>query len=196
MKLFTMTDDLKLKDVTRSWISWNTLIGFVCAALLLGSYSGYKAYPWANAPKVITTKVHTSSTDTIFADNDFSKEKFVDLLYEMNIKYPHIVMAQAIIESGNFSSAVFRRNNNMFGMRQARTRTTTSSGDIGGYASYRNWRDCVYDYALYQYSAMSTCDNEAEYFDRLQSRYAQDTSYVSALKATIKNQNLKSFFDE
>jgi uncharacterized FlgJ-related protein len=54
--------------------------------------------------------------------NKFDEEKFINLLKELNVKFPHIVMAQALLETGNFKSKVFLQNHNLFGMRQARVR--------------------------------------------------------------------------
>ncbi len=34
--------------------------------------------------------------------NKFTKQKFADELKRLNVKFPHIVMAQSIIETGNF----------------------------------------------------------------------------------------------
>ena len=54
--------------------------------------------------------------------NNFTKDKFITKIKQLNLKYPHIVYAQAMLESGNFTSKIFRENNNMFGMKQARVR--------------------------------------------------------------------------
>jgi uncharacterized FlgJ-related protein len=194
MKLFVLSDDLKLKDVTRSYLRLKNVVILAALLICIGVFTGYSSAPIQE--KINNIHTHSSSVDTIFADNDFSRDKFIDILYESNIKYPYIVMAQAIIESGNFTSSIFKHNNNMFGMRKARQRATTAIGEYDGFASYRNWRDCVFDYALYQYSAMSSCTNEDQYYQKLESKYSQDTTYVSALKTTIKNQNLKVLFDE
>jgi hypothetical protein len=55
--------------------------------------------------------------------------------------------AQAAFETGNFSSKVYKRNNNLFGMRQAIKRYTTSVGDIDedGYANYVTVQESVLD---------------------------------------------------
>src|SRR5579859_3802257 len=44
--------------------------------------------------------------------NEFNKTKLKAYILELNIKFPHIVYAQARLESGNFSSDVFRTNKN------------------------------------------------------------------------------------
>jgi hypothetical protein len=40
--------------------------------------------------------------------NKFTKEKFVEELKRLNIKHPHIVMAQSIIETGHWNSKIFK----------------------------------------------------------------------------------------
>ena len=48
----------------------------------------------------------------------FTEKKLVELLKDCNFKYPYIILAQAKLESGNFTSSLFRSNNNMFGMKK------------------------------------------------------------------------------
>ena len=60
--------------------------------------------------------------------NDFSEDKLIDMLVSLNIKFPHIVLAQAKLESGNYSSKIFKENHNLFGMKEARVRIHTSKG--------------------------------------------------------------------
>lgn len=139
----------------------------------------------------------TEVTDTLVVQGDpFSEEALVKLIRESNIKYPHIVLAQAKLESANFKSKIFRQNNNMFGMRRPRQRPTTAVGENDGFAVFNNWKDCVYDYALYQAYAMATVDDEVGYFNRLEEKYCTDTGYVASVKALIKREHLKQKFDE
>jgi hypothetical protein len=46
--------------------------------------------------------------------NKFTEEKFVSLIKELNIKFPHIVMAQALLETGNFKSKIFLTKPQLF----------------------------------------------------------------------------------
>ena len=126
----------------------------------------------------------------------FSEENLIKLIKDCNIKYPHIVLAQAKLESGNFKSKLFKNNNNMFGMKKARQRITSSQGERNNYAYYRDWIDCVYDYAMYQSAVMCGISNEEEYFLKLSERYAEDSSYVIRVKSLIKQEKLKSIFEE
>lgn len=109
------------------------------------------------------------------------KDSILNELYNLRVQHPYIVYAQAIVESNNFSSKIFRENNNMFGMKMPNSRTTTALGIRFGYAYYSNWRDCLLDYALYQCIYFRNLTEE-EYFKKLASIYAEDLEYIRKVK--------------
>lgn len=113
------------------------------------------------------------------------KDSLLNKIFEMRLEHPYIVYSQAIIESGNFSSVIFRENNNLFGMKMPERRVTIAIGISRGHAVYSSWRDCLIDYALYQ-SAYMRGLSEDEYFARLNRSYAEDVDYENKLRA-IKN---------
>ena len=126
--------------------------------------------------------------------NQFSKEKLVAELKRLNVKYPHIVMAQAIVESGHFNSRIFKENNNLFGMKEASVRVNTAKGTQHGHAYYDSWTESLYDYAFYQSRYLGSIRSEQQYFAYLSNSYAEASSYVSTLKSVIEKENLKSLF--
>lgn len=126
--------------------------------------------------------------------NSFSRDKLVDELKRLNVKYPHIVMAQAIVESGNFKSRIFKENNNLFGMKEAGVRINTALGTQHGHAYYNNWLESIYDYAFYQSRYLGTIKSEQQYFAYLSNSYAEADHYVKTLKTVIERENLKSLF--
>jgi len=126
---------------------------------------------------------------------EFSTDKMVYLMKELNIKYPHIVYAQSLIETGHFDSKIFKENNNLFGMKQARTRVTTAQGTQYNHAYYDNWRESVYDYAFYQCRYLSGLKNEEEYLAYLGRSYAEDPNYVSKIRNLVKKENLRELFE-
>jgi hypothetical protein len=115
--------------------------------------------------------------------NLFSKENLARLIYNLKIAHPDIVMAQAIIESGNFKSNIFKENNNLFGMKMPEYRKTTAIGTNRGHAVYRNWRESVIDYALWQ-GKRARYSTTNQYLRRLRS-YAADPNYISKIKKRI-----------
>lgn len=127
--------------------------------------------------------------------SEFSQDKMVSLIKELNIKYPHIVYAQSLIETGYFNSKIFKENNNLFGMRQARTRVTTAQGTQYNHAYYENWRESVYDYAFYQCRYLSGLKTEEEYLAYLGRSYAEDPNYLSKIRSLVKKENLRELFE-
>lgn len=115
--------------------------------------------------------------------NLFSKENMMRLMYNLKIAHPDIVMAQAIIESGNFKSNIFKENNNLFGMKMPEYRKTTAIGINRGHAVYRNWRESVIDYALWQ-GKRARYSTTNQYLRRLRS-YATDPNYINKIKQRI-----------
>ena len=84
----------------------------------------------------------------------------------------------------------------MFGMKQPKRRVNSSDGEQNGYAYYRDWVDCVYDYNMYQLVVMCEISTEEQYLHKLSARYAEDTSYVIKLKNIINNEKLKYLFED
>lgn len=125
----------------------------------------------------------------------FSEEKLISLMNELNIKFPHIVLAQAKVESGNYTSKIFRENHNLFGMKEARVRIHTSQGTQFNHAYYNTWRESVYDYAFYQCRYLSKINTEDEYLSYLGQSYAEASNYVSILKTMIKREKLREKFN-
>lgn len=126
---------------------------------------------------------------TIKHDNSFSKEKLFVEIDKYSFRYPDIIKAQAILESGHFKAPVFIQNNNMFGMREAMIRITTANGTNLNHAYYDNWKYCVTDRALYDARYMSKLSRE-EYFSYLDQTYAEGSNYSSTLKSIIKKNKL------
>ena len=119
-------------------------------------------------------------------ENEFSPEKLKAYILELNIRFPHIVYAQAQLESGEFTSHVFKANHNFFGMKEAKQRPTTNKGTENGHAYFNNWKDCVVDYGFFQAAYLNDLRTEKEYFDYLGQNYAEDPSYVGKLKKIIE----------
>ena len=127
--------------------------------------------------------------------NEFSEEKLIEKITELNFRFPHIILAQAKLESGHFKSTIFLENNNMFGMKEAKLRANLAKGTNRGHAYYDTWQDCILDYALYYSTYLSDIRTEGEYFEYLRQNYAEDPTYVQRLKQIIKKQDLKNKFN-
>jgi uncharacterized FlgJ-related protein len=126
--------------------------------------------------------------------DEFNKEKLIQMLKELNVKYPHIVLAQSIIETGSWRSKIFLENNNLFGMKEARKRITTAGGTQHNHAYYNHWRESVYDYAFYQCRYLNSISSETEYYNYLSSYYAESPHYVNSIRELIERENIKNYF--
>lgn len=114
---------------------------------------------------------------------EFSEHALYDLLVGMNVRFPHIVIAQARIESGHYTSNIFEQNNNMFGMKCASQRATTNRGENSGHAVFDTWQECVIDYAFYQTTYMRKAKTEEQYLSALSATYAESPNYYEHVKS-------------
>jgi len=117
---------------------------------------------------------------------------------------PDEVYAQIRIESAHMSSFLFKRANNMLGMRYPCQRKTTAIGIYlpgedtiikgtqaelrkyakkNNYAVYATWMDAVADYKLWQDQCFKLTD---KYLTFLGTYYAEDVNYVSKIKKMSK----------
>jgi len=122
--------------------------------------------------------------------NLFSEDKLIEEISKLNFKFPYIVLAQAILETGHFESKIFVENNNLFGMKEARVRLNLAKGTQYGHAYYDNWKESVSDYALWYSTFAYKCKNEKQLYKLLNKQYAEATYYPQALQRIIKENNL------
>ena len=185
-------ETLEFQKVKRkSYVKLSLVILFTIIALLvIGWLSGTNRY-------IVNQIVNSHKVDTVYVQTQpFSEEALIDLLRSSNIKYPYIVLAQAKIESGNYTSKVFRENNNLFGMKEPNVRTTTALGTKNSHAYYLDWVSSVYDYAMFQNNRMQEVDSESEYYAKLADGYAADSTYAAVIKKTVDSLKLKKHFQE
>jgi len=128
-------------------------------------------------------------------NHPFSEESLITLLKELNVKFPHIVLAQSIVETGHWTSNIFKENHNLFGMKQARVRVNTARGTQYNHAYYDSWRESVYDYAFYQCRYLASIKTEEQYFQYLADSYAEAGDYINTLKQVIETDSLIKKFE-
>ena len=114
-------------------------------------------------------------------DLPFTKANLMIVIKKYGIRFPDIVMAQAELETGHFTSRSFTRHNNLFGMKLAKSRLTVATGERYGHARYDHWTYSVMDYALFQSTfarKIRTCKGYMRYLGR---NYASDERYIDKL---------------
>ena len=97
-------------------------------------------------------------------------ENVLAMLEKYEVKFPKIVLAQALLETGNFSSDLCRVHHNLFGLRHP---------SDGSYYEFTTWEESVKAYrddVQYKYT-------DGDYYSFL-SRigYAEDRQYTSKVK--------------
>jgi hypothetical protein len=108
------------------------------------------------------------------------------ILEGFNIKFIDIIIAQSILETGNYTSDIFIETGNLFGMKPARLRPYTHYGEYRGHADYKgNWKLSVIDYALWQAREAKNVKTEDQYYFLLSKMYAEDPDYISKLKNIV-----------
>jgi hypothetical protein len=132
--------------------------------------------------KAIAKKIDPKPKYIPKLDSTFSQDALVKYVYSLNVRFPHIILAQAHLESGKFTSGIFVNNNNLFGMRQARLRPTTNKGSRNGFAKYDHWRDSVMDYILYYAVYMHKFKTEEAYYAYLDRSYANNPHYSKLIR--------------
>ena len=124
----------------------------------------------------------------------------------MQIVCPEEVYAQMMLESGNLSSFLTRRTNNMLGMRFPFRRNTAACGIFlpekdtiiygnaaelkkyakqNNYAVYANWQDAVKDYKYWQDEYFRVGER---YLQFLGNFYAEDTGYEAKIRTVMKRE--------
>lgn len=107
----------------------------------------------------------------------------------MRVDFPEVILCQAKIESAQYKSELFKRNNNLFGMKVSTSRATTAGFGRAGYKEYPNWRESVTDYVLWQLSHNVSKMTRSEYIQFLGKIYAEDPKYTSKIKDMLTKIN-------
>lgn len=139
-----------------------------------------------------------TKSDIVFEQLEFSPDNLKKYLKFKKIKHPEVVYAQALLESANFTSRIFKENHNLDGMKYVDTleckkrgikyRPTVAIGKQHGHARYKSWQSCIDDYALWQSIFKRTPMTTQEEYLKLLARhgYAEDKRYVPVLRVIMK----------
>ena len=104
-------------------------------------------------------------------ENKTPEEGIDEALQYYNIEHPTIVKAQAILETGNFTSNLCIKNNNLFGLYDSKNKR---------YYSYKHWWESV---EAYKKLIQRKYNNSKYYYIFLEDiKYAKDKAYINKLK--------------
>lgn len=164
-----------------------------------------------NYPYGMESKIDSIKHSTSYAHTTNQEVSVFCLLEKYSIKFPNIVLAQSLLETGYYLSHIFLTNFNLFGMKVSSRGyhiPTTSllhkqrCGDAV-HACYESIERSVQDYAEWQQVRMGEYEalygkisNEEEYLQFLDNlvisgkpgyRYAEDKNYTRKLRKLIRN---------
>jgi len=100
----------------------------------------------------------------------FSEAKLIEFMEVIEMKHPKIVLNQAKLETGNFTSPRFIKYNALFGFQ-------TSDTDV---IKYKSWKESVIAYKAWQMKRLKTNEDYHKFLIRC--HYAKDSLYIKKLK--------------
>lgn len=110
------------------------------------------------------------------------QDGLIEALIYYDIKYPHIVYAQALIETGNFKSGLCLSDNNLFGLYNS---------SKGRYHRFDHWAESVIAYKDFIQHKYKPPEDYYKFLQRI--GYAEDPDYISKLKKVVnKNDTRRS----
>lgn len=102
-----------------------------------------------------------------------NESNLYDELIAQEVAFPEIVLAQALLETGNFKSYSCTNRNNLFGLMNRN----------GTYMSFDHWTESVDAYKNYIQKWETAPKDYYHYLDSL--GYAEDTFYIDKVKQIV-----------
>jgi uncharacterized FlgJ-related protein len=170
---------------TNKLLKYRVIVAVLILSVFLLSFVAIKK----PSKEYITTETELD----LRTNSTFSEEALIKEIENLPFRFKDLVLAQAILESGNYSSPVFKEGFNLFGLREAKARLTTSKGTHLNHAYYNNWKESVLDRLLYETKYLGNL-SRADYLKYLDASYAQAGNYDKVLESIIKKNKLKEKF--
>lgn len=104
------------------------------------------------------------------------------------LQYKEIAFAIFKLETGNGTSKLYRKYNNMFGFK-VNSRKLHNGKTKGGYAKYENRNVSLMDYYLFEKQLIKRfgIKNQKQYIAVISKRYARNPSYGKLLRKQLKS---------
>lgn len=147
----------------------------ITASILLVILSISQIFIYKKLSELQKPEPHIEYEEVITFFDKSPEEGLMDALIYFEVKHPHIVYAQAILETGNFTSKVCKENNNLFGLYDSRNKK---------YYTFNHWSESIIayiNYIQYKYSPPK------DYYKFLQDiGYAEDPTYTDKLRIIVE----------
>ena len=108
------------------------------------------------------------------------KEGLEEALSYYNLEYKDIVYAQAVLETGHFTSKVCLEYNNLFGLYDSKNKD---------YYKFNHWSESVVAYKEWIQKKYQPPNNYYTFLREI--NYANDKDYISTLKSIVNSKNDK-----
>lgn len=146
----------------------NFIIFFWLAALTV-------VYLRESKPPSQEWEIKHSDYDEFLLDWEPNAASILSACEYYNLRYPRIVAAQAILESGNFNSKVFKEYNNPFGLYNSKAKD---------YYKFNHFTEAVIAYR----ELVESKYKGGDYYEFLRVLpYAEDEHYIKKIKAIESN---------
>lgn len=116
----------------------------------------------------ITNKVKVDSSKVTLNDKSLLQE-----IQAKGIAHPKIVLAQAKLETGNYTSKVCMTHNNLFGLRKP----------DGSYYKFKHWKESVEAYRDFVQYKYRPPNNYYQFLSDI--GYAEDKAYIKKVKEIV-----------
>lgn len=175
----------------KSWLGWLLLV-----LSLLGLLTAFVIFLRSRKRAEGSRQDQETEPENNQQNDDVTPKEFYELVDKVlgegvSMVTKRIITAQAMHETGVFTSTVFVENNNPFGMRQPQKRETTSIGESKGYAVYESLEASIRDLQMWfdynqiplEFSTASAYSAKIREYSYYEAPYAD---YTAALKAHLK----------
>lgn len=126
--------------------------------------------------RIIPQKAKIEVQDTSFLCGELNDSILYLALEHYNIKHPRVVLAQAKLETGNYTSGHCIKGNNLFGLYNSKKKK---------YFHFNHWSESIEAYKdMIEYKHR---DGEDYYEFLIRISYASDPSYISKVKQIENN---------
>lgn len=147
------------------------LIGLIIGFIIACCFFKPSETPLKTETQKDTVVIH----DTVYKAKTVSlapsKAAVKEELKKQNLKHPEIVLAQSRLETGEYTSEVCKKYNNLFGLRKG-----------NAYRKYNHWTESVTAYK----ELIQSRYNGGDYYQFLRRiKYAEDPAYIDKVKNLV-----------
>lgn len=126
----------------------------------------------------------------LYPSEDINDSILYNYLNEINAWYPDILLAQAKVESASYTSTVFKKAYNLYGMKQVNSRFHCQTSSYNSYGGYDSWKLSVLDRVLWDLFIFDSIKPQRDEYLRALRNYAESRDYINIIQKTIKQNSI------